>query len=261
MTEQRTEFAFSGKSVLITGGTSGIGLAAARLFMNAGASVVIVGRDQNRGRDALEVLTGSTVAGTAGFISADLSIAANCRLVVEQTVERLGRLDVLVNSAGEYLEKSLPDTTEAEFDQIMAVNLKSAYFVSQAALPELNRNRGNIVNVSSDAGLNGNYLCTAYCASKGALTLFTKALALELAAGGVRVNCVCPGDVDTPMLARQVAAAPDPKIYRSAMAAIYPLGRIGTADEVATVILFLASDAAAFVTGAAWSIDGGLTTA
>ena len=107
--------------------------------------------------------------------------------------------------------------------------------------------------------MNGNVLCTAYCASKGALTLFAKALSLELAPYGVRVNCVCPGDIETPMLARQVADAPDPETFLRQMAAIYPLGRIGTAQEVASVILFLASDAATFVTGAAWSVDGGLT--
>ena len=132
--------------------------------------------------------------------------------------------------------------------------------MAKAAVPALKSSRGAIVNVSSDAGINGNVNCTAYCAAKGAVTLFTKALALEMAPYGVRVNCVCPGDIATPMLERQLAATNDPLRYRQEMESVYPMGRIGTPEEVAGVILFLASDAASFVTGAAWSVDGGLTS-
>ena len=248
---------FSEKVVLISGGTSGIGLAAARQFIAAGALVALVGRDLQRGRDALGRLAG--VGQEPVFFAGDVAKTADCDRVVEQTIAQFGRLDVLVNSAGEYLEKSLLDTSETEFDRIMSINLKGPYFLTQAATLHLKQSRGSVVNVSSDAGLNGNVFCTAYCASKGGLTLFTKALALELAPHGVRVNCVCPGDVETPLLERQVAAEADPARYRREMAGMYPLGRIATADEVAAVIVFLASDAAAFVTGAAWSVDGGLT--
>ena len=248
---------FSAKVVLISGGTSGIGLATAKKFLASGATVVINGRDIGRGQLALQELSGWSVHVT--FIAGDVTRTDDCRALVERTCQQFGRIDVLVNSAGEYLEKSLADTTEAEYDRIMSVNMKGAFFLTQAALSELEKSRGNVVNVSSDAGLTGNVLCTAYCASKGALTLFTKALALESAPHGVRVNCVCPGDIETPMLERQVAEAADPQIFRRQMAEIYPQGRIGTAEEVASVILFLASDAAAFVTGAAWSVDGGLT--
>ncbi len=248
---------FLEKVVLISGGTSGIGLAAARQFIAAGAQVALLGRDLQRGRDAMVSLSG--MGQDPVFFAGDVSKIVDCGRVVEQTIAQFGRLDVLVNSAGEYLEKSLLDTSETEFDRIMSINLKGPYFLTQAATPQLKQNHGSVVNVSSDAGLNGNVLCTAYCASKGGLTLFTKALALELAPHGVRVNCVCPGDVETPMLERQVDAEADPVRYRREMAGMYPLGRIATADEVAAVIVFLASDAAAFVTGAAWSVDGGLT--
>ena len=141
----------------------------------------------------------------------------------------------------------------------MDTNVKGAFFTTQAALAPLKASRGSIVNLSSDAGIHGNFLCTAYCASKGAVTLFTKSLALELAPFGVRVNCVCPGDVATPMTEAQLQDAPDREETLRQMSGVYPLGRIARAEEVADIIFFLASDAASFVTGAAWSVDGGLT--
>ena len=250
---------FKGKTVLITGGTSGIGLAAARLFLASGAWVAIMGRDSEKGAVAVSEL--SKVGQTPVYICGDVTQVGDCERILREVTERFGRLDVLVNSAGEYLEKSIEDMSEAEFDRIMAVNLKGTYFMAKAAVPALKVTRGAVVNVSSDAGLNGNVNCTAYCAAKGGVTLFTKALALELAPHGVRVNCVCPGDIATPLLDRQVAAAVNPQEYRREMESIYPLGRIGTPEEVAGVILFLASEAASFVTGAAWAVDGGLTSA
>ena len=249
---------FNGKTVLITGGTSGIGLAAAKLFLSAGAAIAIAGRDPAKGRLAIASLPASHRPPL--FVAGDVTRVTECGRVVRETIEWFdGQLDVLVNSAGDYLEKPIAETSEAEFDRIMAVNVKGTYFMSQAALPALKRSKGSIVNVSSDAGITGNINCSAYCAAKGAVTLFTKALALEMAPHGVRVNCVCPGDIDTPMLERQLAGNANPAEVRREMESIYPLGRLGTADEVANVILFLAADAASFVTGAAWSVDGGLT--
>ena len=250
---------FSGKTVLITGGTSGIGLAAARLFLASGARVAILGRNAEKGTFAVREL--SSPGQIPAFFCGDVTQVGDCGRIIREVTDLFGRLDVLVNSAGEYLEKSIDDMSEAEFDRIMAVNLKGTYFMAKAAVPALKVNQGAIVNVSSDAGLNGNVHCTAYCAAKGAVTLFTKALALELAPHGVRVNCVCPGDIATPLLDRQVAASANPQEYRREMESIYPLGRIGTPEEVAGVILFLASSAASFVTGAAWAVDGGLTSA
>lgn len=250
---------FDGKAVLISGGTSGIGLAAARLFLEAGAKVALMARETDKGAVAARGLASPTAAPL--FIRGDVTSAADCERSVRTVCGQFGRLDVLVNSAGEYLEKPLGETTEAEFDGIMDVNAKGTFLLSRAAVPALKEVRGSIVNVSSDAGINGNVNCTAYCAAKGAVTLFTKALALELAPSGVRVNCVCPGDVSTPMLERQLSATGNPDVVRREMESVYPLGRIGKPEEVAGVILFLASGAASFVTGAAWSVDGGLTSA
>ncbi|MBQ1915146.1 MAG: SDR family oxidoreductase, partial [Selenomonadaceae bacterium] len=152
------------------------------------------------------------------------------------------------------------DMTEELFDEVMAVNVKGTYFMCRYAVPELRRQEGaSIVNVSSDAGVHGNYGCTAYSASKGAVTMFTRSLALELASFGVRVNCVCPGDILTPMTEAQLALGGNREEMLREMQSVYPLGRIGTAEEAAAVIFFLASPAASFVTGAAWGVDGGIT--
>ena len=167
--------------VLLTGGTSGIGLAAARLFLQAGCTVALAGRSAAHGEAALASLGGLAADGCAAFFAADLRRADEARRLVDAVRARFSRLDVLVNSAGVYLERALEDLTEEEFDDVMDTNVKGTFFTTQAALAALKESRGNIVNLSSDAGLHGNFLCTAYCASKGAVMLFTKSLALELA--------------------------------------------------------------------------------
>lgn len=243
------------KVALITGGTSGIGLASARLFLERRYRVVIVGRSEERGRKAADALQD---LGRCVFIQGDVSKADECRRIVEEAAACFGRIDVLINSAGLYAEAGIEEMTEEQYDQMMNVNVKGTYFMCRYAVKYLKAQaKTAIVNVSSDAGLNGNFFCTAYCASKGAVTVFSKALALELAPRGIRVNCVCPGDIDTPLTDAQLGAADD--AARRAMESLYPIGRIGRPEEVAEVIYFLASPQASFVVGAAWSVDGGIT--
>ena len=252
------KYDFNNKIVLITGGTSGIGLAAAKLFLQGGAHVLLNGRSSAKGQRAIDDL--AEFAGKVRFIAGDVSKPEDCRKIAAQAALWHGRLDIVVNSAGVYLEKAITDTSVNEYDEIIDTNLKGTYFIAKYTVPHLRKQQSAaIVNVASDAGLNGNFLCTAYCAAKGAVVTFSKALALELAPYNIRVNCVCPGDIETPMLDKQLAETKDIDAARREMASVYPLGRIGSADESAQVICFLASDAASFVTGAAWTVDGGLT--
>jgi NAD(P)-dependent dehydrogenase (short-subunit alcohol dehydrogenase family) len=247
-------FGFTGKRVLVTGGSRGIGLAAAQAFLAAGARLAVNGRTEESTRIAVTRLGGNTIAAPG-----DVARTEDCRGVVSKAVEGLGGLDVLVNCAGIARGGPVESVTEALWDSTLDINLKGTFFCTQAALPHLRATRGNVVNLASDAGLIGEVGLAVYCASKGGVVNLTRALALELAPD-VRVNCVCPGYVDTDMVRRDVIdAAPDPGATEAALAASAPLNRIASPEEIATSILYLASDAARFMTGAALQIDGGTT--
>ena len=247
-------FDFSGRRVLVTGGTRGIGRAAALAFLAAGARVAVTGRSEDTALKAAAALGSGAVAAPG-----DVAGAEQCRRVVERAAEALGGLDVLVNCAGIARGGPVEAVTEDLWDATLDINLKGTFFCTQAALPHLRRARGNVVNLASDAGLIGEVGLAVYCASKGGVVNLTRALALELAPD-VRVNCVCPGYVDTDMVRRDVIeASADPGATEAALAASAPLNRIASPEEIATAILYLASDAARFMTGAALQIDGGTT--
>lgn len=256
------DLGLSSKAVLISGGTSGIGLEAAREFLQEGARVCLMGRSAERGQAAVRLLQREARGADdvdVCFVAGDVRSKADCSRVVREMAERFGGLDVLVNSAGIYHEGALEDLREEELDDLLACNVKGVFHLTQAALPALKASRGSIVNVASDAGVHGNYFCAAYCASKGAVVLFTRALALETAAFGVRVNAIAPGDILTPLTEAQLGTGEKREESLREMASVYPLGRIGTAAEAAALIVFLASARASFVTGAVYGIDGGLT--
>jgi len=259
---------FSGKVALVTGGSSGIGKAAVRLLHAQGATVFVGGSDRARLRAALAELSGPQAFGAGGAgeqaggagdrlfaAPGDVSRVEDCARLVRGAVSTAGRLDVLVNSAGIWVEGAAADVSEETWNRVIDVNLKGTFFVCRYAIPELLKTRGCIVNLSSDSGVWGNDQAAVYCASKGGVTLLTKALAVELAPRGVRVNAVCPGDVDTPMPRDAVRryGGDDPESYLSELVAHYHLGpssRFTTAEEVAHGSLFLASPRASAITGA-----------
>lgn len=244
---------------LISGGTSGIGFATAELLLKEGWCVVINGRNEQVGQKAKMKLR--RFSSKVRFVKGDISKIEDCQHIVKETVNFYGGISALVTAAGYYEEELLAHVTEAAFDEMFGTNVKGTVFLCQAALPHLRSSKGSIVTVASDAGIQGNVACSVYGASKGAVVSFTKSLSLEMAPHGVRVNCVCPGDVDTSLVDKQIANAhQDVEIAKAEMGQHYPLGRIGKPHEIGEVIAFLLSSKASFVTGAAWTIDGGLTS-
>jgi NAD(P)-dependent dehydrogenase (short-subunit alcohol dehydrogenase family) len=247
-----------GKVALITGGTSGIGRATALRFAGEGAAVAITGRNSERGQQVVQEIVEK--GGQALFIRSDVRLAGDCRRAVEQTLDRFGKIDVLFNNAGVYYPKSVPDCTEEEWDETIDTSLKGAFLMSKYALPSMiERGSGSIIHNSSGWGILGGDKAAAYCAAKGGLVVMAKAMAIDHGPDGIRVNCVCPGDVQTPMLPDEAAKRGIPWEEYAAGAARRPLGRIGTAEEVAEAVLFLASDDSSFVTGTALVVDGGGT--
>jgi NAD(P)-dependent dehydrogenase (short-subunit alcohol dehydrogenase family) len=247
---------FDGKRVLITGSSRGIGQAAARVFHSLGARVAINGRSAGSIANGIAALGGGKrIIPALG----DIATVKGCEEAVHSAVEGLGGLDVLVNSAGVGDSRPLLECDEAMWNQVLNVNLRGTFFCIRAAYPYLKASRGNVVNVGSDAGLIGEKKLSVYCASKGGVVNMTRALALELAPD-VRVNCVCPGYVDTDMVRRDmIEKAADPALAEAEVMSYMPLKRMAHPEEIGKAIAYLASDDAGYITGVAFSIDGGST--
>lgn len=244
------------KAALITGGTSGIGEATALLVAEEGAAVAITGRNEKRGHAVVARILEK--GGKAIFLRADVRHAAECQRAVEETVRSFGKLDILFNNAGVFYFHTVVDCTEEEWDLQLDTNLKGIFLMSKFALPHMIRQGGGvIINHSSGWGIAGGASAVAYCASKGGVVLLTKAMAIDHGRQGIRVNCICPGDVDTPMLPEDARLRGVKWEDYLAGCADRPMGRIGTVDEIAKAVLFLASDDSSFMTGAALVVDGG----
>lgn len=251
---------YADKVVIVTGGSSGIGKGCASEFVRAGAKVVVCCNDEEEGatvaRDLGE-LARAEGQGEAFFVYCDVRKEEDVRGLVEATVARYGRIDCLVNNAGWHPpHKPIDDFTVEEFRALLELNLVSVFAACRLALPHLRRVRGNIINMSSLVAQIGQHGATTYVATKGALTAFTKALALDEAASGVRVNSVSPGNIFTPLWQEAADAAPDPQRALAEGRAAQPVGRMGTAEEVGRLCLFIAAEAT-FTTGVDHIISGG----
>lgn len=240
----------SGKVALITGGSRGIGFSTAKLFSEKGAQVVITSKDKSRLEKSIENLSN-----TIG-IAADIKNEEEVKNVVEQTIKKFGKLDILVNNAGIFPKiKKLHEIEEWEWQEVLDVNLTGQFRFTKAAIPYLKKTSGSIINISSDAGLKAyqGFNADAYSAAKAALIVLTKCWALEYSKDKIRVNCICPGVVDTDMTKPFLKTESD----REFMDNEHPIGRIGQPEEVAKAILYFASDDSLWTTGAVLTVDGG----
>jgi len=249
-----------GKAALITGGTSGIGEATARVFAHEGARVAITGRRSELGERVVDEIRSG--GGEATFIAADVTQAEDCRRSIDETITAFGRIDILFNNAGIVTQGTLEETSEDEWTRTFDVNVKGTYLMMKLVLPIMREQGGGvIVNNGSDWGIVGGPHYSAYSASKGAVVLMTKSVALEVARDHIRVNAVCPGDtvVERWRIDERRNPSGDFEEELKAMGEELPIGRVGTVDEIANAVLFLASDEASFMTGATLIVDGGNT--
>jgi NAD(P)-dependent dehydrogenase (short-subunit alcohol dehydrogenase family) len=250
---------FRGKGVIVTGGASGIGKATVRRFLEEGAKVAIFDRSEEMGKKTVIEL------GRKGLrpilVTGDVTKASDVKRMVKEARNRLGSIDILFNNAGILVEGTVLDVSEKDWDRIMDTNVKGVFLMSKEVVPiMLKQGKGVIVNNASCSGLVGDRNAIAYNTSKGAVVLMTKCLALDYSLKNIRVNCVCPGEIDTPMFRQEAKSRGLPiEEYRKQLCEYHPIGRLGKPDEVANAVLFLASDEAGFITGTAFSVDGGYT--
>ena len=246
---------FAGKACIVTGATSGIGRAIALELASRRADLLLIGRNESRGLEALAELR--SLGAAASFMAVDVAHPESARAVVKFALDVYGRIDVLVNNAGILINGTALDCTDEDWSRVMEVNVSAAFRLSRAVLPQmLQQGSGSIVNIASDWALVGARGATAYCVSKAALAQLTRCMALDYATAGIRVNAVCPGETDTPML--DLAFPGDDRDRKvRALATSIPLGRVARVEEIARVVAFVASADASFMTGALIPVDGG----
>lgn len=248
----------AGKVAIITGAGAGIGRASALFFAKEGAEVVVADCDPEEGARTVRLIKGN--GGVAIFVQVDVSKAANVKNMVKTTVETYGKLDILINNAGIYAQANVVEVAEEEWDRILDVNLKGVFLCSKYSIPEMIKGGGgSIVNIGSEAGIVGIKNQVAYNVSKSGVIALTKSMAIDFAAHNIRVNCVCPGTTETPLVEAALERAPDPAAARRAVEEVRPANRLGRPEEIAAGILYLASDESPYATGSILSIDGGYT--
>jgi len=246
-----------GKVAIVTGGSSGIGKAIAEIFAREHAKVVIA--DRIDGRQTVESI--KEKAGTAAFVKTDVTQPATVSSLIDETINRYGTIDILCNNAGVEFLKPLVETSVEEWDSVMNTNLRGVFLASKYAIPHMmSKRKGVIVNIASQLGVSALEGLSVYCTTKAGIMMLTKVMALECIPHGIRVNAVCPGAIDTPMVQREVAMDKDPDLARKTMAGRHPIGRIGKAEEVAEAVLFMASERASFIVGECLLVDGGYVT-
>jgi meso-butanediol dehydrogenase / (S,S)-butanediol dehydrogenase / diacetyl reductase len=244
------------KVALVTGAGSGIGRATAIRLAHEGAKVAVVDINPTTGAETTEIIIGA--GGQAMFIQADVSKVADTERIVAETAQKFGQLNILVNDAAVMLEKTAVDTTEAEWDRLIDVNLKGTFFCAKYAILQFRRQKsgGAIVNMASVNSFFAEGGIVAYCASKGGIAQITRALAMDHSAEGIRVNAICPGWIETPLNAKFFALGPH---IREQAGKLHAIGRIGQPEEVAAAVVYLVSDEASFVTGTLLTVDGGFS--
>ncbi len=245
------------KVAIVTGASKGIGRAIAAAYVREGARVAICSRTVSEGEAAAEAIREE--GGNVFYVQADVSVMADAQQLVEKTLDRWERLDVLCNNAGIGVLRTLEDTSAEEWRHLMSINVDGVFHCSKFAIPAMRHaGSGSIINIASVASFVGFQADAAYCASKGAVLMLTRQMALDYSCEGIRVNAICPGFIRTPELEHYLAQKPDPEAARAEVVAYHPIGRIGEPEEVADVAVFLASDKSSFVTGAHLTVDGGL---
>jgi NAD(P)-dependent dehydrogenase (short-subunit alcohol dehydrogenase family) len=248
----------AGKVAVVTGGTSGLGRAGAIRFAREGANVAVASRREEEGRRVVDEI--SSAGGEAVFFRTDVRVSQDVEALVAQAEDRFGKIDVLYASAGVMLTGTAPETTDEVYEQVLDVNVGGSFRLARYGIPALVRaGGGSIVLTASELGLVGAREAVAYCASKGAVVNMTRALAVDCGELGIRVNCLCPGPIDTPMLRDWFEAGEDPAELERRQTEPVLLKRVGEPEEIAETALFLASDASSFMTGAVIVADGGAT--